>query len=153
MLTQEERAEVLETFLERHTAVEWKHVRRGEAQEPAGLFEHTFTRLTSRPYGELRVQVALRGDGDVDVHFFVAGHKPDWIEQVFVVPEGNEREALEEAAEFVGSFVREQTVLAYDPTFFAGGRVFLRADAVSPEQRKKLSWIVSWCGTHDWHRP
>jgi hypothetical protein len=153
MMSQAERHEMLGRWLERYAPGEWAfagvEVRAQGA--PAGWApESRFTLRTRTPPGAVLLEVALRGDGDVDVHFHVPGHEPDWVEAHYVLPDGEEREAIEEVARFVGDFVGERLILAYDTW---RGRRFVPVEELASLNRRRLAWRVSWRGTHDWQRP
>ncbi len=142
MMSNSERAAVLHELLRVHG---------GDGWESSG--DAAFARETRRPYGTLRLVVEVRLDGDVDIHFHVDDHEPGWLEAQYVVPDGYEREAMEEVARFVGRFLREDIVLVYPKGLWSGGRRFVSADHVEALERRRIAWIVSWNGTHDWERP
>ncbi len=97
--------------------------------------------------------VLLRRDGAVQVEWHVTEKRGSPFELFMACDREPVAEVIDAAAEFVATVVQEETVLAYHGGFWRGGRRFLSAHEVAGARRDKhLQWMVSWNGTHTWHR-
>lgn len=66
--------------------------------------------------------------------------------------EGQEVEALNEAAQFVADLLNERLVLAVRRGI-RGGREFIAPSELTPSRRRSLEWVASWRSTYDWAVP
>jgi hypothetical protein len=98
-----------------------------------------------------RLVVLLRPDGDIQVEYHLRRERETSYEALFVIPDGEESQAIGEVAEFVHALVTERVILACERGFLRGGRKFIAPDELERE-RGRLLWATSWRGTYDWGR-
>jgi hypothetical protein len=98
---------------------------------------------------EQRLCIHLRHDGDIQVEYYLEGKQfpREWL---FILPEGEERGAIESVVQFVEDILNERLVLAKRRGFWKCAD-YLSADQVERD-RGKWVWVTSWQGTYDWKR-
>ena len=105
---------------------------------------------TRNPAGQ-HLALLLRRDGDVQVSWEVPARGV--YELFLAVPEDEYEEGVTEAAAFVSNVINERVVLAWDGSFFRGGRRFIpTAEVAQARAKRTIKWMASWGATHDWAR-
>jgi hypothetical protein len=95
----------------------------------------------------------LRRDGAVQVEWHVTGKKGSPFELFLPTDQDSVQAVIENAAQFIGDVLRDNLALAYCRGWIRGGRRFLeRHEVPGARSDRRLLWIVSWNGTHDWER-
>jgi len=144
MLSQEKRAHLLDEALSK-ISVPW---RRESFAEPLELLMEVVS--PTRP-DQQRLVVLLRRDGDIQVEYHVAGKRGSPFELLLGACDEYEQ-CVAEAARIVADLIAERLVLAYDGSFWKGGRRFLKPSEGTTEIRNDLKWITSWQASHDFER-
>jgi hypothetical protein len=96
-----------------------------------------------------RIGIYARDDFDFDVAFHVPEKLGTPFEQVFCGTPDEAEEVQATVVQFVVDLVRERIVLSMDNHPLKGGRRFVPSSELTETALKKLSWAVSWRGTHD----
>lgn len=96
--------------------------------------------------------IQLRYDGDIQVEYHIDNDR-DSFESFFILPAGQESDAIEEIARFVADVLAERLVLIKTKGIFGGKRRFLNPDSLAESDRRSVTWIASWLGTFDWRTP
>ncbi|HUR93884.1 MAG TPA: hypothetical protein VMY76_04845 [Gemmatimonadales bacterium] len=150
-MNQEERLSLLEEALARRLPGQgqWQSVDRGQdTTELEEAREYQYEIRSDRSEAQ-RLVVLLRSDGAVQVEYHA--EKPGSpFEALFPVDDGKEAATVEQVAAFVADLLGEQLVLGYAKGFWTGGRQFLRPHEVDPPDGRRIRWVTSWRGTHDW---
>jgi hypothetical protein len=126
------------------------------AHQPDGESWWVETSYRAAPDGR-KLGIYISAAGDVTVSFFVGptgvGRGP--YEGQLALPEGEEEEAdaLEDTARFVADLVEERLVLVHRRGWLTAGSEFIEPAELTPERRRRLEWVASWCGTYDWKVP
>jgi hypothetical protein len=97
--------------------------------------------------------VQLRHDGDIQVEYHIEGDRRNSFETFFVLPEGQERDAIEGIAGFVSDILAERLVLVRTKGIFGGERRYLKPGSLTESDRRDVRSITSWLGTFDWSNP
>jgi hypothetical protein len=71
----------------------------------------------------------------------------------FLLPVGQEVDAIEGIACFVADILAERLMLGLAKGLFRGGSRFLKPDSLTESDRRNFKWITSWRGTFDWPSP
>ncbi len=97
--------------------------------------------------------VQLRHDGDIQVEYHIANEPGSPFESLFILPAGEEKDAIEEVSHFVAGLLTERIVLAMRKGFLRGGRDFIASNSLAELDRRSFSGVTSWLGTFDWPTP
>ena len=96
--------------------------------------------------------VQLRHDGDIQVEYHVDDDRKNSFETLFILPVGQESDAIEGIARFVADILAERLVLVRPKSIFGQTR-FLEQSSLTEPHRGRVRSITSWLGTFDWLSP
>jgi len=96
--------------------------------------------------------VQLRHDRDIQVEYHVDDDRKHSFETFFILPVGQERDAIEAIAHFVADILAERLVLVRPKSMFEKTR-FLEQGSLTESNRGRARSITSWLGTFDWPTP
>jgi hypothetical protein len=96
--------------------------------------------------------IHLRHDRDIQVEYHIDGERKRPFETFFLLPAGEEKDAIASIVAFVADILAERLVLVDTKGIF-GERRFVKRDSLSDLDRQRLSRIISWLGSYDWRTP
>ena len=149
MVDQETRIRLLEDALSRAIPESYAWARGRSSVTPDLLQYWTEVRSSLRPTVQ-SLKVVLRNDGDIQVEYHIADKPSSPFEMLFVLPAGQESEAIKAVSQFVADLLAERLILVYAKSLFKGGRRFVAPGSITELNRHTLRWTTSWLGTFDW---